>query len=104
LAKVKHSVASFLGTHPEPLDLEVAQASGHARPERAIPVYLKHVRREIDQRNRQSYQRAAVYLAAMRDLYRKTGDETAWQKIVDDIKATFKKLPALQDELRRAHL
>jgi len=104
LEKVKPSTSSIPGLYREHLDLEVAEASHHARPDRAIPVYLKYVRRAIDQRNRQDYQRAAVYLATLRDLYRRTDAEAKWQELINGIKTEFKKLPALQDELRRARL
>jgi hypothetical protein len=86
------------------LDLEVAHASGHATPERAIPVYHKYVQKAIDQRSRQHYQEAAGYLAALRQLYQKIGKEDEWKELITGIKTEFKKLPALQDELRRARL
>ncbi len=86
------------------LALEVADRSRHARPQKAIPVYVTCARRAIDRRDRGSYAQAAVYLSFVRDLYRQLGDEKSWQELIRGIREEFRRLPALQDELNQARL
>jgi hypothetical protein len=86
------------------LDFEVAERSCHARPRKAIPVYVDYARREIARRNRGNYAQAAVYLAIVRDLYRQLGDEKVWRGLIGGIREEFRRLPALQDELNRGKL
>ncbi len=89
---------------PTVLDIEVAIASTKARPEKAIPVLIKHVRQQINQRTRNNYQQAAVYLTLVRDAYRQIGGDQTWNTLISGIREEFRKLPALQDELRQARL
>jgi uncharacterized Zn finger protein len=86
------------------LELEVAERSCHARPRRALEVYLKHARRQIEGRSRQHYQVATDYLSVVRDLHRELGEEAAWEDLIAGIREEFKRLPALQDELNQAGL
>jgi hypothetical protein len=86
------------------LDLEVARQSQHARPQKAIPVFMKYAQQEIAGRDRNHYSQAAMYLSAIRNLYRELGDEAAWQALINGIRTEFRKLPALQDELTQAGL
>lgn len=88
----------------KPLDLEVAERSRQARPQKAIPVYVDYARREIGRRSRGNYAQAAAYLAVVRDLYRQLGDEETWRKLIGGIREEFRRLPALQDELNQAGL
>lgn len=102
LARVPQDSVGWLSY--EPLDFEVAERSRQARPQKAIPVYVKYARHEIDQRNRGHYAVAARYLAVVRDLYRQLGDEEAWHKLIGGIREEFRQLRALQDELNQAGL
>jgi uncharacterized Zn finger protein len=86
------------------LDFEVAERSRHARPHKAIPVYVDYARREINARNRNHYAQAAIYLAVVRDLYQPLDDEQAWRGLISGIREEFRRLPALQDELNKAKL
>jgi uncharacterized Zn finger protein len=92
------------GFAPVALDLEVAERSRHARPERAIPVYVDHARNQIAQRTRGHYAQAAEYVTVVRDLYLELGDEEAWLSLIEGIRAEFPRLRALQDELNQAGL
>ena len=89
---------------PARLDFEVAERSRHARPRKAIPVYVDHARYEIGRRNREHYAQAAAYLTIVRDLYLQLGDEDAWLGLIGEIREEFRRLPALQDELNKAGL
>ena len=86
------------------LDLEVAERSRHACPQKAIPVYVKHAHRMIGGRQRSSYQQAAAYLVIVRDLYQQIGQEEAWAALIGDIRTEYRRLRALQDELNKAGL
>jgi uncharacterized Zn finger protein len=87
-----------------PLDFEVAEASRHALPERAIPVYIKYARKRIANRNRDQYAIAASLLATVQKLYDQLDEIEKWEILVAEIRAEFKTLRALQDELNKAGL
>jgi uncharacterized Zn finger protein len=86
------------------LDFEIAKRSHADRPQKAIPVYIKYARAEINQRNRDHYRSAAELLGIVRTLYRQTGNESSWTDLIAGIRAEFKPLRALQDELNKAGL
>lgn len=78
--------------------------NNHVGPERAIQVYISLARTNIDLRSRDNYAVAARHLASARDTYRLSNNEAVWQTLISEIKTEFKRLPALQDELRKAGL
>jgi uncharacterized Zn finger protein len=84
--------------------MEVARASREDRPQRALPVYVKAARQQIDQRNRKHYAQAAQLLKVVRNLYLRLNDEAGWQQTISGIRQEFRNLPALQDELNKAVL
>ena len=94
----------WLGWGGQRLELEVAEQSRLTRPHKAIPVYVKFARQEIERRQRKYYQAAANYLSVARELYRRIDDEASWNALIASIRAEFKNLPALQDELNKARL
>lgn len=90
--------------YPSRLDLEVAEASRSERPRKAIPVYIKYAQQGIAGRSRGTYSEAARHLAVVKQLYGQIGDMGAWNSLIAGIREEFKRLPALQDELRKARL
>lgn len=86
------------------LDFTVAEKSRHVRPKRAIPVYVKYARAEINIRNRKHYAHAAELLSEVRKLYHQTDDRTGWDTFIAGIREEFKRLPAFQDELNKVGL
>ena len=86
------------------LDFTVAEQSRHVRPARAIPVYIKYARGEINRKQRKDYAIAAKRLSEVRKLYQQMEDDAGWQKLIANLRAEFKRLPALQDELNKAGL
>jgi uncharacterized Zn finger protein len=86
------------------LEREVAERSRHVRPHKAIPIFVRHAEALIGRRERKYYQAAAGDLSVVRDLYRQIDDEAAWQELIARIRAEYKRLPALQDELGKAGL
>jgi len=73
-------------------------------PERAIPVYVKYARRYINNRGRGNYQVAARLLAVVQQLYDRLDEIEKWEPFIAGIRAEFKTLRALQDELNKAGL
>lgn len=86
------------------LDFEVAERSRHARPHRAIPVYIAFARREIDLRSRANYAQAAAYLSIVQELYSGIDEPESWDKLIEGLREEFRRLPAFQDELKKAGL
>ena len=86
------------------LEFTVAEASREAKPALAIPIYVKYARAEIALRNRKHYERAADLLREVRKMYRQMKDSASWQTLIADFRKEFARLPALQDELKKASL
>lgn len=84
--------------------LQVANATRHLYPERAIEVYLQFARDYINRRTRDDYKIAAELLTSARDTFFLINNQAGWKTQITDIKAEFKRLPAFQDELRKAGL
>ena len=99
LPKVKRD-----NTYGRSLELEVADASRHALPERAIPVFIRYARQYIDSRGRDNYQRAASLLAKVQQAYDQLGEIETWEILIVDLREEHKRLPALKDELNKAGL
>ncbi len=99
---LESSSKNLYGTYG--IELEVADATRFTRPHKALDVYLRQARFNIDQRSRDNYQQAAHQLANMKEIYLQLGEAAEWEKLIASIKTDFKRLPALQDELRRAKL
>ncbi len=86
-----------------PLSIRVARVIEEGHPQEAIDLYLKPANRIIEARDRANYATAAGYLARVRELYRRLGDEAKWQETIGALRAQ-KTLRALQVELTAAGL
>ena len=86
------------------LELEVADASRHVLPERAIPVFVKYARQYIDSRGRDNYQQAASLLAKVQQAYDQLDEIETWETLIAELREEHKQLPALKDELNKAGL
>src|SRR6266576_3916173 len=84
--------------------LEVARAAEETRPREAIELYRQFAERLIAQRGRQKYQEACKYLAKMRALYEKLGEEEAWTSYITALREQNRNLRALKEELAAAGL
>ncbi len=84
--------------------LEVAGAAAETRPREAIELYRQFAERLIAKRGRQSYQQASTFLATMRTLYEKLGENEAWTKYVTTLREQNRNLRALKEELTNAGL
>ena len=86
------------------LELEVAYATQEAYPHRASEILLNQAEALIEARGRDNYKDAAGHLSAVRGIYQKLGKETEWTTLIGRIRTENKRLPALQDELKKAKL
>jgi len=86
------------------LSLSVARAAESDYPYEAIDLYLQAATTLIAQRGRNNYATAAPYLQRVREIYRKLGEEHAWQRLIANLRAEHRRLPACQDEFDKAGL
>ncbi len=84
--------------------LQVARAAEETRPREAIELYRQRAERLIAQRGRQNSQQACTFLAKMRVLYEKLGEEDAWTSYVTALREQNRNLRALKEELANAGL
>jgi len=86
------------------IDLNVARAAEETRPHEAIELYQQRAERLIAMRERKYYQEACPFLAKMRVLYQKLGENEAWASYVATLREQNRNLRALKDELAKAGL
>jgi catechol 2,3-dioxygenase-like lactoylglutathione lyase family enzyme len=84
--------------------LQVARASEEKRPQEAIELYRQRAERLIAQRGRQNYQQACTFLAKVRALYEKLGEDKAWTSYVTALREQNRNLRALKEEMANAGL
>jgi uncharacterized Zn finger protein len=82
----------------------VAEAAEKEFPREAIKIYRQKTEAAIEGRNRASYHRAADYLKRVKHLFLRLDDRSGWSGYIDSLRKTYKHLPALQEELRKACL
>jgi len=93
---------SYYGYHN--IALEVAGAVEEARPCESIELYRQFAERLIAMRDRKNYQAATKYLAKMRTLYEKLGENEAWTSYITTLREQNRNLRALKEELAKAGL
>jgi uncharacterized Zn finger protein len=83
---------------------EVAAAAAKDYPQEAIKIYKQKAESAIEERGRASYHRAADYLKRVKRLCLRLNEQAAWSEYMNPLRETYKRLPAFQDELRKADL
>ncbi len=83
---------------------KVALAVEIPRPREAIRQYLLLAEDLIGNRSRGSYAEAARFLKQVRKLYQGLGEPDQWRRLIVGFRQEYRRLPALQDEMRRAGL
>lgn len=89
--------------HPY-LRLSVAQLAETERPDAAIAIYHAEAVNQINGRKRDTYAVAAGHLARIKGIYSRREQMHAWNELIAQIRQEYKRLPALQDELKKAGL
>jgi uncharacterized Zn finger protein len=83
-------------------ELKVAQAAETDYPQDSIEIYCQAVDRLIADRGRDNYQTAASILQSVKRLYERLDAHANWERYLTGLRALHSRLPALQDELKRA--
>ena len=104
LASVKRVVSGMWGIYHSPLSIRVAQAAESRRPQESIRIYMEAAKQLIRARERDSYTTAANYLARVRKLYQRLGEDKTWQALIADIRQQNSSLRALKEELNKVGL
>jgi uncharacterized Zn finger protein len=86
----------------EPLPIRVAQAAERDYPRESIALYRSAAEALIRGQGRENYATAARYLARIRDLYQRLGEDTAWKALIAGLREQNRRLRALKEELDRA--
>ncbi len=82
----------------------VAKAAEKDYPQESLALYKELVERAIGEKNRSSYQSAAQFLKCMKELHGRLHTDAEWDVYIETLRARHARLPALQDELRKAKL
>jgi hypothetical protein len=104
LASLAEVRSSRWAWHGAGLSIQVARAAEETRPRESIRLYLEQAQQLIDARGRGNYQTAAGYLARVRDLFAKLGEQETWREFIAKLRERERRLPALRDELNKAGL
>jgi uncharacterized Zn finger protein len=102
--RVASGASGMWGMYHSPLLIRVAQAAESSRPQESIRIYVDTAKRLIQARGRDNYTTAANYLARVRELYQRLGEDKTWQALIGDIRQQNSSLRALKEELNRAGL
>ncbi|RLC89896.1 MAG: hypothetical protein DRI37_02860 [Chloroflexi bacterium] len=101
LQKSAHQPPRHFG---QSLSLSVARAAESDYPYEAIDLYLQAATTLIAQRGRGNYAAATPHLQRVREIYRKLGEEPAWQRLIANLRVEYRNLPACRDEFDKAGL
>jgi uncharacterized Zn finger protein len=83
---------------------QVAQAAEKSHPRQALALYTELVKHAIHGRDRRTYRQAVQYLKRMKATYTSLKAAADWEAYVQSLRAQYRLLPALQDEMRQARL
>lgn len=73
-------------------------------PSLLLPLFTSIVNEKIENKNRQSYRAAIRYLKKIRTIYKKMKKLDQWERYIDKIQTSHKRLRAFQEELKRGKL
>ncbi|HET8524702.1 MAG TPA: SWIM zinc finger family protein [Thermomicrobiales bacterium] len=73
-------------------------------PDEAVATYRDAAEQQIELRQRTAYRQAAEYLSEARKILVRTGREDEWARSISTLRETYKRLPALQQELDAKNL
>ncbi len=86
------------------IELTVARAAEETRPRAAIEIYQKQAEKLIALRQRKHYHEACKYLAKVRALYEKLGENEEWTSYITELRERHHTLRALKEEMEKAKL
>jgi uncharacterized Zn finger protein len=83
---------------------QVAQAAEKSHPQEALALYTELIEHAIRGWDRRTYQQAVQYLKRMKAVYKSLNVISDWDAYLQSLRAQYRHLPALQDEMRQARL
>jgi uncharacterized Zn finger protein len=83
---------------------QVAQAAENSHPREALSLYKELVEHAIRGRDRRAYRQAVQHLKRMKAVYKGLEAQSEWEAYLQSLRAEYRHLPALQDEMRQARL
>jgi len=95
---------AFKNTYYSLLALQVAAAARHKYPQVALEIYQDIIKELIEERNRESYQKACDHLKTIRSIYLDQQRTQGWEEYLKNLMQTYRRLKALRDEIYRADL
>ena len=102
--RVASGTSGMWGMYWSPLLIGIAQAAEKTRPQESVRIYQDAAQRLIKLRGRDNYVTAATYLARVRKLYQRLGEDKTWQALIADIRQQNSSLRALKEELGKVGL
>ncbi|MEW6233020.1 MAG: SWIM zinc finger family protein [Chloroflexota bacterium] len=100
---VAHVQQGFGVVYPS-LRIEVAQAAEATHPRDALRLYARAAAQIIERRDRGLYDRACEYLVRVRNLYKRLGEDAAWEQYLRKIKEETKAMRVFKEEMAKAKL
>ncbi len=104
LTTMAQQVDHYVNSYYLLLALRVAAAVRHQHPQFALKIYQEVVEHLIEERNRESYQRACDHLQTIRSIYQDLQQVDQWNHYLKALLQTYRRLTALKDELYQAQL
>lgn len=95
---------TYYETSKERLGLALAAAVSYKYPEFSIRIYKEAAEKLIEERNRESYQKACQYLKMIYQLYIDNQQEKKWIDYFRGVVQTYNRLRALKEELHHVGL
>jgi uncharacterized Zn finger protein len=83
---------------------QVAQTAESSHPREALALYKELVEHAIRGRDRRAYHQAVQHLKRMKAVYKSLDAQSDWEAYLQSLRAEYRHLPALQDEMRQARL
>lgn len=95
---------ALLGFAIHEIDKYHLKEAEKAEPKAVLPLYHHAVEEEICLRTRQNYKQAVKYLKKLKTLYRKLKKEEMFENYIIGISEKYRRLRALQEELKKGKL
>ena len=86
------------------LGIRLAEAAEGSYPYDSIRIYLMEVEQFIGHAQPRAYATAAGYLAQIKRIYISLGEAEKWKLLIERIRAEYRRLTALMDEIGKAKL
>jgi uncharacterized Zn finger protein len=84
--------------------MKLAPLIADEHPDEAIKTYRDAAEQQIEYRQRTTYRVAAGYLAEVKRIFTRAGRDDEWKRYISTLRETYKRLPALQQELDAKNL